>query len=146
MHPELRFGPFRLNRSNQSLQRGDENVPLTPKAFAVLLHIAGRSGDLVTKQELLDAVWGDVHVTDGALKRCVVEIRKALGDSAEEPSYIQTLYGRGYRFLPAHNLPVKNNPAPVARTPVELSGGSWKSRSSTTALTRPSEGPAKSFS
>lgn len=113
---EFRFGPFRLNRSNQSLHNGDQDVPLTPKAFAVLLHIADRSGSLVTKRELLDAVWGDVHVTDGALKRCVVEIRKALGDSAEEPCYIQTLHGRGYRFLPAHAPPAKASHAPIGQT------------------------------
>ena len=106
MPPELNFGPFRLSRSNQSLRRDGEEIPLTPKAFAVLLYIAERSGNLVTKNELLDTVWGDTHVTDGALKRCVVEIRKALEDSAEDPCYIQTMHGRGYRFLTAKDHPV----------------------------------------
>lgn len=99
MPPELRFGPFRLHRANQSLWRDSAEIALTPKAFAVLLHIADRAGSLVTKHELLDAVWGDTHVTDGVLKRCVAEIRKALQDPADEPRYIQTLHGRGYRFL-----------------------------------------------
>ena len=97
---ELRFGPFRLDRANQSLCRNGKEIFLAPKAFAVLSHLAAHSGNLVTKEELLDAVWSDVHVTDGALKRCVAEIRKALEDPAADPVYIQTLHGRGYRFLP----------------------------------------------
>src|SRR3954452_6893589 len=103
MPAELHFGPFRLDRTNQSLWRGGREVALTPKAFAVLLHLADRPGSLVTKHDLLDSVWGDTHVTDGALKRCVVEIRRALDDSAEEPRYIQTLHGRGYRFQPVND-------------------------------------------
>jgi predicted ATPase len=58
-----------------------------------------RPGVLVTKQELLDAVWPDVNVTEGVLKRAVLEVRKALADPAEEPCFIQTLHRRGYRFI-----------------------------------------------
>lgn len=117
MPPELRFGPFRLDPANQSVWRGTEEIALSQKAFAVLLHIAARPGILVTKRDLLDAVWADTHVTDGALKRCVVEIRKALQDSVEEPRYIQTLHGRGYRFLPATGPGAKPETA-AARPPV----------------------------
>ena len=95
----LRFGPFELDRANQSLSRDSREIRLAPKAFAVLLHLADHAGSLITKDDLLDAVWGDIHVTDGALKRCVVEIRRALQDPVGEPRYIQTLHGRGYRFL-----------------------------------------------
>ena len=76
----LRFGPFELDRANQSLSRDSREIRLAPKAFAVLLHLADHAGSLITKDDLLDAVWGDIHVTDGALKRCVVEIRRALQD------------------------------------------------------------------
>lgn len=75
--------------------------------------MAARSGSLVTKHELLDAVWGEVHVTDGALKRCVVEIRKALDDSGGAQRYVQTLHGRGYRFMPGSGATVKTtDPSP----------------------------------
>src|SRR5262249_35650890 len=78
---------------------GDESISLSPKAFAVFVYLAERSGQLVTKRELLDAVWPDVHVTEGVLKRAVREIRKALADPVEQPRFIQTLHRRGYRFL-----------------------------------------------
>src|SRR5689334_20492367 len=100
MQGRLRFGPFELDRGNQSLSRDGAEIRLAPKAYAVLRHLTDHAGNLITKDELLDAVWGELHVTDGALKRCVAQLRKALQDPAEEPRYIQTLHGRGYRFLP----------------------------------------------
>jgi len=84
---------------NQCLWRGPEQINLSPKAFGVLLHLADRPGRLVTKQELLDSVWPDTFVTEGVLKRAVLEIRKALADPVDEPRFIQTLHRRGYRFL-----------------------------------------------
>src|SRR5215475_2236970 len=93
------FAPFRLDALNQCLWRGTDQISLSPKAFSVLLYLAERQGRLVTKQELLDAVWPDIHVTEGVLKRAVLEIRKALDDDPEEPKFIQTLHRRGYRFL-----------------------------------------------
>ena len=92
---ELVFAPFRLDAANQCLWRGTEEVSLSPKAFFVLLFLAERPGRLVTKQELLNAVWPDTHVTEGVLKRAVLEIRKALRDDVEEPRFIQTLHRRG---------------------------------------------------
>jgi len=90
---------FRLDAINQCAWLGSEPISLSPKAFAVLSYLAQRPNKLVTKDELLDAVWPDVHVTEGVLKRAVLEVRKALNDSAEEPRFIQTLHRRGYRFL-----------------------------------------------
>ena len=98
---EYRFAPFRLDPVNQCLWRGTEQISLSPKAFSVLLYLAGRPGRLVTKQELLDAIWPDIHVTEGVLKRAVLEVRKALADPADEPLFIQTLHRRGYRFVAA---------------------------------------------
>ena len=86
---------------NQCLWRGTDQISLSPKAFSVLLYLAERHGRLVTKQELLDAVWPDIHVTEGVLKRAVLEIRKVLDDDPEEPRFIQTLHRRGYRFISA---------------------------------------------
>src|SRR5215467_12989880 len=112
MPAHLRFGPFQLDRATQSLSRDGAEIRLPPKAFAVLTHLADRAGNLITKDELLDAVWGDLHVTDGALKRCIVDVRKALKDSADEPHYIQTLHGRGYKFLPSAEITADSNILP----------------------------------
>jgi pimeloyl-ACP methyl ester carboxylesterase/DNA-binding winged helix-turn-helix (wHTH) protein len=93
------FGPFRLDPSAGLLRRGDETVPLAPKAFAVLEYLVQRPGQLVTKDQLLDAAWADVHVGDGVLKFCVREIRRALRDDSRRPRFIETAHRRGYRFV-----------------------------------------------
>jgi pimeloyl-ACP methyl ester carboxylesterase/DNA-binding winged helix-turn-helix (wHTH) protein len=93
------FGPYRLDLSAGQLRRGEAVVPLAPKAFTVLQHLVTRSGQLVTKDELLELAWADVHVGDGALKVCVREIRRALCDDPKTPAYIETAHRRGYRFI-----------------------------------------------
>jgi DNA-binding winged helix-turn-helix (wHTH) protein/predicted ATPase len=96
---EIVFGPFRLDRANARLLRDGRPVALTPKSFDVLFFLASRPERLVTKDELLSAVWSDVAVTDASVKVCVREIRKALGDSPQCPKYIETVHRRGYRFV-----------------------------------------------
>jgi pimeloyl-ACP methyl ester carboxylesterase/DNA-binding winged helix-turn-helix (wHTH) protein len=93
------FGPYRLDTAAGQLRRGDAVVPLAPKAFTVLQHLVGRQGQLVTKDDLLELAWADVHVGDGALKVCIREIRRALDDDPRTPTYIETAHRRGYRFI-----------------------------------------------
>src|SRR5262245_60990722 len=93
------FGSFRLDSASGLLRRGEETVPLPPKAFGVLEYLVQRPRQLVTKDELLDHAWSDVHVGDGALKVCVREIRRALDDDPRTPQYIETAHRRGYRFV-----------------------------------------------
>ena len=73
-------------------------IPLEPKAFAVLSLLARHPGRAFARDEILDTVWGHQHVTPGALNRVVTLIRQALGESAEEHRYLHTLHGVGYRF------------------------------------------------
>jgi DNA-binding winged helix-turn-helix (wHTH) protein len=103
------FGPFRLDSTAGQLRRGEAVVPLAPKAFTVLEHLAGHPGQLITKDDLLELAWADVHVGDGALKVCIREIRRALGDDPRAPSYIETAHRRGYRFI----APVSMEPMPI---------------------------------
>src|ERR1043165_501151 len=122
---------LRLDRSNQCAWRGADRISLSPKAFAVLLYLYERPGRLVTKQELLDAVWSEIHVTEGVLKRAVLEIRKALDDPIDEPRFIQTLHRRGYRLLATafeRSAAVKPNPKEagvVGRTREIQQLGAW---------------------
>ena len=95
----LTFGPFVLDPVSGMLVRDGVPVPLTPRALQVLEYLARRPGRLVSKTELLDAVWEGTFVGDGALKVCVREIRKALGDDAKRPAYVETAHRRGYRFI-----------------------------------------------
>jgi len=110
MLADLHFCGFRLDQTNQSIWKGEEEIALSPKAFGVLRHLVQHPGNLVTKQDLLNAVWPDVFVTEGVLKRAVLEIRRALGDSAEAPRFIQTLHRRGYRFVASTDRPIDHEP------------------------------------
>ena len=96
----IRFGPFRLDRGAGCVFRHNERVPLPPKPFALLQYLAERPGRLISKDELLSAVWPGTFVVDAALKVAIRDIRRALDDSADDPLYIETVHGRGYRFCP----------------------------------------------
>lgn len=93
-----RFGDFTLDVERHRLVRRGRDIPLQPKTFETLRCLVERHGRLVTKRELYDRVWGDVAVSDGALGRCIVEVRRALGDFAAKPRYLQTVPRLGYRF------------------------------------------------
>lgn len=95
------FGPFRLDSTNEQLWRGRKLVALKPKAFAVLRYLAERPQRLITKDELLEQFWSDVHVGDAVLKTHLAEIRRALGDDIKSPRFIETAHRRGYRFIAA---------------------------------------------
>src|SRR5215510_6539296 len=88
-----------LDTVDQCLWYGERRVALTPKAYSLLVYLAERPGRLVTKDELLDAVWSGAVVTDGVLKVCVRELRIALRDDARSPSWIETRHRRGYALL-----------------------------------------------
>src|SRR5262249_40101526 len=100
-HRLLIFEPFRLDVPNAQLWCGQELIRLTNKALAVLCYLAEHSGQLVTKEELFAAVWPGVVVSDSALVACIGELRRALGDARRAPQFIETVHGRGYRFLPS---------------------------------------------
>src|SRR5262249_15285939 len=95
---EILFGRFRLDADGQ-LWQGNDLIPIRPKPFAVLSFLLERAGRLVTKDELLDAIWPDVSVGEAVLKKTVGEIRDALSDEPKSPGYIETAHRRGYRFI-----------------------------------------------
>jgi DNA-binding winged helix-turn-helix (wHTH) protein len=94
----LRFGPFVIDRRTWILTRQGEAVNVSPRLVEILAHLVARDGEIVTKDELLERFWPDVHVAENTLTRAIADIRKALGESAENPVIIQTLARRGYRF------------------------------------------------
>jgi DNA-binding winged helix-turn-helix (wHTH) protein len=98
---DIVFSSFRLDRRGGRLLHGGENVALRPKTWAVLLYLAERPGALVTKEELLDAVWPDVAVTPDTLTKSIGELRVALGDDSRTPRCIETVHRRGFRFIAA---------------------------------------------
>ena len=81
-------------------------VDLSPRLVESLAHIVSHGGEIVTKDELLERFWPDVHVTENTLTRAIADIRKAIGDNAARPKYLETASRRGYRFIaPAPDAP-----------------------------------------
>ncbi len=119
----VHFDRFRFDAPNQRLEDDSGPVRLNPKAFEVLRVLIGRPGQLVSKDELLDEIWPNTHVADGVLKVCVAEIRRALGDAATEPRFIETVHRRGYRFIAKVSAPAagaRSAPAwPVGGVPAD---------------------------
>lgn len=93
------FGRFRLKSDERVLLRGDESVALTPKAFDILLTLLENEGRIVRKDDLMKRVWPDTFVEEGNLTQNVSLLRKALGESATGPQFIETVPRRGYRFV-----------------------------------------------
>jgi Tol biopolymer transport system component/DNA-binding winged helix-turn-helix (wHTH) protein len=93
------FGDFSLNAEDHALKRGDESVPVTPKMFDLLLVFVQHPGRVLGKDFLLQSVWPDSFVEEGNVTFNIRQLRKALGDDTQSPSYIETVPRRGYRFI-----------------------------------------------
>ena len=121
-------GDLLVDPANRRLTRGDGEVALEPKAFSLLLVLLARAGELVTREELLDAVWGHRYIAPATLNRAVTLLRRALDDDADRPRAIQTVHGAGYRFIatvrrsaaPAHGPQAQFGPSAHARLPAKL--------------------------
>lgn len=95
----FRFGDVEVDAAGHGLTRAGTAQQVEPKAFAVLLALLERPGELVPRDELLDRVWGHRHVTPGVLTRAIAQLRAALGDDPQHPRYIQTRHALGYAFI-----------------------------------------------
>jgi DNA-binding winged helix-turn-helix (wHTH) protein len=109
------FGPFRVDPDKQVLLRENQPVAITPKAFETLLILVRHSREVVTKDELMKAVWPDAFVEEANLSQNIFMLRKALGDTTEDKRYIVTLPGRGYRFaVPVRTVTEENDDLVIA--------------------------------
>lgn len=93
------FGRCRLDIADARLWRDGEAIPLQPKAFAMLAYLVARRGVLVSKDELLDAVWDGRYVGEAVLKSTAQLVRRALDDDPKAPVYLETVHRLGYRFI-----------------------------------------------
>jgi DNA-binding winged helix-turn-helix (wHTH) protein len=98
------FHSFRLDTVNQCLWRGEKRLPLTPKAFDLLRYLVEHADRLVTQDEMLEALWTATYVNQEVIKKHILEIRKVLGDRATQPTFIESVPRRGYRYV----APVKD--------------------------------------
>src|SRR5262245_44688179 len=103
------FPPFRLEPANEQLWRDETLVPLRPKPFAVLRYLVEHPGRLVTREELQNAIWPGIYVSEGLLRGYIRALREILEDDAGAPRFIETVPRRGFRFL----APVMEGAAPA---------------------------------
>jgi DNA-binding winged helix-turn-helix (wHTH) protein len=130
----MRFDAFELDESNALLLRNGKAVTLAPKPFEVLCALARTPGSLVTKNALLDHVWGHRFVSESVLKTAISEVRAALDDDPRQPRHIETVSRRGYRFIAATvSAPLQVSPAIGRNAPA---GSEYATISALVALCR----------
>lgn len=142
----VRFDDYEIDTKAYEVRHGGVPVPVEPQVFDVLADLVERAGQLVTKENLLDRVWGDQFVSESALTSRIKSARRALGDDGRQQRYIKTVHGRGYRFVadlvteessaddreagggavpidtmtrPGHNLPTDRTPLVGRETDIE---------------------------
>jgi Tol biopolymer transport system component/DNA-binding winged helix-turn-helix (wHTH) protein len=96
---DLRIGDCTVIPTLNQILHGDSAVHVEPKAMSVLLHLAARRGEVARREELIQEIWHTTFVTDDVLKRCISDLRKALGDDRKEPRFIETIPKVGYRLV-----------------------------------------------
>lgn len=114
MSQHFSFGPYRFEPATSRLWAEQREIKLTRKAAAVLRVLIERAGQPVTKQDLFASVWSNTVVSDDALTTCIQELRKALGDDAKQPRYIETRHRYGYCFVAELE---QSAPAAAAKAP-----------------------------
>jgi pimeloyl-ACP methyl ester carboxylesterase/DNA-binding winged helix-turn-helix (wHTH) protein len=110
-----RFGGVELDTETYELRSGNQLVDVEPQVFDVLAHLLANRGRVVTKEELLDTVWGDRFVSESALSTRIKQARQAVGDDGKAQRFIKTVHGRGYRFVASVDESA-TAPAPVTAT------------------------------
>src|SRR5579862_9127568 len=99
MDTPLRIGEWRVDPSLDQITQGGKTVKLEPRAMRVLVCLAEHAGQVVSVDQLFDAVWKDVVVTPDSVYQAVAGLRRALGDTTKEPAYIANVLRRGYRLV-----------------------------------------------
>src|SRR5580704_8769623 len=95
----LKCAEFEVDAVNRRFSRAGIELPMEPKAFSVILVLMSRANSLITRDQLLDAVWGHRYVTASTVSRAIALARRAFNDNSEQPQFIQTVHGAGYRFI-----------------------------------------------
>lgn len=117
------IGEWRVEPAVNGIGRDGETVRIEPKAMELLVFLADRAGQVVSREELLSALWPGVVVGDDALSQAVIKLRKALRDSAKSPRYIETIPKRGYRLV-APAKPVEVDPPRPPEPPPQIDNAS----------------------
>ena len=93
------FGPWRVLPERGLVRNGEDEHHVEPLVMDVFVVLASHGGDVVTKDQLIDAVWDGRPQTDDVITRCISSLRRVLGDDARNPTFIETVQRRGYRVM-----------------------------------------------
>ena len=115
-----RFGDTVLDTTRYQLRRGDEFVHVEPQVFDVLAHLVEHRDRVVTKSELLETVWGHDFVSESALTTRIKQLRQAVGDTGRDQRVVQTVHGRGYRFIAPVEEESGDGERPILAVPPDL--------------------------
>jgi DNA-binding winged helix-turn-helix (wHTH) protein/TolB-like protein len=126
MHGDFRLGQWLVCPKLNTVQADGPAIRLEPKLMQVLVCLAARPGEVVSKEELMRTVWADTFVTDDVLTRAISELRRVLGDDAKQPSVIETIARGGYRIIAAVERPQEEVLPGELRDRAKLSAGQWK--------------------
>jgi Tol biopolymer transport system component/DNA-binding winged helix-turn-helix (wHTH) protein len=122
----MRLGPWEIDPIGRVVSSPAGTRRLEPKPMSLLLYLASHAGEVVPRQDLLNAAWGDEMATDDVLSRAISELRRALGDDLRKPVYVETIRGAGYRLL-VPDVTSASTPTPL------VSAGAQGVRNSTRA-------------
>src|ERR1700761_3380126 len=116
----LRFGRNELNPTSFELRRSNRRVQLAARPMELLLLLVNRRGEMVTREEIARSLWPGIDVEDleARINTAIAQIRSALSEDASKPRYIETVFGKGYRFIGAVEVVEIREPAAAGRTPV----------------------------
>ncbi|MEW6298098.1 MAG: winged helix-turn-helix domain-containing protein, partial [Thermodesulfobacteriota bacterium] len=122
------FQEFVLDVDNACLRQGQEQRPLRPKAFDLLCYLVERPGQLITREELFQALWPQTVIDEATLTGCIRAIRTALNDDAKQPRCIETIPRRGYRFIGkvVSSQSSVISPPPMPHPRAQLATGNWQ--------------------
>ena len=125
----FRVADIAIDPASRTIRRGEEEIHVRPKTFEVLLHLIQNPDRVVTKEELNDTYWKDTTVSEDALVRCILEIRRLLGDDPKAPAFVKNVPKVGYRFIAPVIDEMESAPLPVEAVPATPSLPPQRNRS-----------------
>lgn len=115
----FRVGPWLVETRLNRISRGDTTIQLETRIMDVLIFLASRAGELVSRREIIDSVWATEVISDNTLTHTIAEVRNALGDDAKDPAFVETIHRRGYRLIAPvsqDDLPLGDVSSPIAES------------------------------
>jgi DNA-binding winged helix-turn-helix (wHTH) protein len=122
---DFRLNDWLVQPAQCRLSRDGQTRQVRPKIMDLLTYLAARRGDVVSKDDLLDGVWGTASVSESALTRTVTELRQALGDAARDPRVLETIAKRGYRLIGSVSLVTADVPVLSSRPLAGTNATGW---------------------